>query len=162
MYLGCLNLYFGFRTYILTVWTYILSVWTYILGFELIFGVSDLILRVSGSGRVGSGGSGGRPGRVSATFGEKPILGSPPTLVYQGTGRARLLRITSYPQHYFITIYTLHIIITFIFLLLVSIPCVIVTVCRRNRRSAQMYPHYPLTPLPSCPLIPLLSCPLLP
>ena len=47
----------------------------------LIFWVSELILRVFEWGRVEwvgsgrSGGSGGRPGRVSSTFGEKSILG---------------------------------------------------------------------------------------
>ena len=42
----------------------------------LILWVSELILRVFGSGRVGStglAGSGGRPGRVSSTFGENPF-----------------------------------------------------------------------------------------
>ena len=49
----------------------------------LLIWVSELILRVFGSGRVGSGGSGGRPGRVSSTFGGKMHFGNmyPKTLI---------------------------------------------------------------------------------
>ena len=101
MIFGCLDLYFGSRTYILGLglifWLYGLifcfldsyfdcldlyfGFWTYIWVSGLLIWVSELILRVSGSGRVGrvgsagSAGSGGRPGRVSSTFGGKSILG---------------------------------------------------------------------------------------
>ena len=61
-YFECLDLYFGFWT---CIWVSGLLIW-----------VSELILRVSGSGRVGSAGSGGRPGRVSSTFGGKIHVGN--------------------------------------------------------------------------------------
>ena len=73
-----------FWTYILTVWTHTLGFWTYILCFELIFCVLNLYfgclnLYVGCLGRIGSAGSaglGGRPGRVSSTFGGKIHFGN--------------------------------------------------------------------------------------